>query len=104
MQRGRGRRDGIVDDGGNGGGGADDSRDAGGVFPVTGYAPSRSVRILSVGFGEHGKLGRPCPLRPPPSFIVQCDGGPPTIVGWAVGWAPPIRARVGRQSLTLRLG
>ena len=68
VQRGRGRRDGIADGGGNGGGGADDSRDAGGVLPVTGCAPSRSVRVLSVGFGEHGELWRVCPLRPPPFF------------------------------------
>ena len=28
--------------------------------------------------------------RPPPFFIAQCNGGPPTIKGWA----PPIRARI----------
>jgi len=67
------------------------SDDVGGVLPVTGCTPSRSVRVLSVGFGEHDKLRRTCPLRPPPSFYSALWRGLPTIVGWA----PPIRAQGG---------
>ena len=52
-------------------------------------APSRSARVFG-GFGGALVNLVPCAAGPPPFFIAQRNGGPPTIKGWT----PPIRARI----------
>jgi hypothetical protein len=69
-------------------------------LPVAGSAPSQDrVRVrMSVGNWLRGRsrTSSPGPHLP---FIALCDGGPPTISGWA----PPIRAREGRPKRPLGL-
>ena len=106
MQRRRGRRDGVEDGGGDGG--AEVTATVAQTTPgmSAGFFPSLAAHPLDrLGFcrwvlGSMANFGVCAPCGPHLSFIAQCDGGPPTIVGWA----PPIRARGGRPSRTLPLG
>jgi len=100
VQRRRGRRDGIEDGGGDGGAEVAVAQTTPGIS--AGFFPSLATHPLDrLGFwGARRTLACVPPCGPHLSFIAQCDGGPPTIVGWA----PPIRARGGRQSRTLPLG
>ena len=105
MQRRRGRHDGVEDGGGDGGAEVTAAAQStagmsAGFFPSLAAHPLDRLGFCRWVLGSMANFGVRAPCGPHLSFIEQCDGGPPTIVGWM----PPIRARGGRPSRTLPLG
>ncbi len=59
------------------------------AFPITGCAPSRSVRVCGVEWRRRRTSYRVPPRPPPLLYGAQCDGGPP-----AIGLAAPDQGAV----------